>query len=146
MVGITAVWQCALTELKDASCVPWPAAKVAMLSAKEHSPNLIPVLLYGDSSGGASAAASKNILWYREQGGIVYHHNLTFMSDLQASKLAAGCAHSAITPRTPEVCLKTSMHFTLLARCKQRTARAPLTPSRMPSESSALAAAPPNHT
>ena len=57
-----------------------------MLSAKEHSPNLIPVLLYGGSSGEPSAAAHKNILWYREQGGIVYHHNLTFMSELQVSK------------------------------------------------------------
>lgn len=61
----------------------WRYAKVAMLSAKEHSPNLIPVLLYGDSSGEASAAAHQNIVWYREHGGIVYHHNLTFMSDLQ---------------------------------------------------------------
>lgn len=69
-----------------------------MLSAKEHSPNLIPVLLYGDSSGEASAAAHQNIVWYREHGGIVYHHNLTFMSDLQASKLAARLAHTVITP------------------------------------------------
>lgn len=69
------------------------AAKVAVLSAKEHSPNLIPVLLYGGSSGEASAAAHENILWYREQGGIVYHHNLTFMPDLKASKLAARHAH-----------------------------------------------------
>lgn len=62
------------------------AAKVAVLSAKEHSPNLIPVLIYGGSSGEPSAAAHENILWYRQQGGIVYHHNLTFMSELQASK------------------------------------------------------------
>lgn len=65
--------------------VPFAAAKVAVLSAKEHSPNLIPVLLYGGSSGEASAAAHENILWFREQGGIVYHHNLTFMSNLQVS-------------------------------------------------------------
>lgn len=74
------------------------AAKVAVLSAKEHSPNLIPVLLYGGSSGEASAAAHDNILWYREQGGIVYHHNLTFMSDLQASELATRHAHHNIGP------------------------------------------------
>ena len=60
-----------------------------MLSAKEHSPNLIPVLLYGGASGDASAAAHENILWYREQGGIVYHHNLTFMADLEVNKPAA---------------------------------------------------------
>lgn len=62
----------------------WRYAKVAVLSAKEHSPNLIPVLLYGGSSGRPSPAADANLQWYREQGGIVYHHNLTFMSDLQA--------------------------------------------------------------
>ena len=73
--------------------MPLLAAKVAVLSAKEHSPNLIPVLLYGGSSGEASAAAHENILWYREQGGIVYHHNLTFMPDLKVSKLAARHAH-----------------------------------------------------
>ena len=60
-----------------------PAAKVAVLSAKEHSPNLIPVLLYGGSSGVPSLTGEANIHWFREQGGIVYHHNLTFMSDLQ---------------------------------------------------------------
>ncbi len=49
------------------------AAKVAVLSAKEHSPNLIPVLLYGGSSGVPSPTGEANIHWYREQGGIVYH-------------------------------------------------------------------------
>ena len=74
------------------------AAKVAVLSAKEHSPNLIPILLYGGSSGEASAAAQENILWFREQGGIVYHHNLTFMSNLQVSKFAARHAHLTTKP------------------------------------------------
>ena len=59
------------------------AAKVAVLSAKERSPNLIPVLLYGGSSGDPSPAAEANLQWYREAGGIVYPHNLTFMSELQ---------------------------------------------------------------
>lgn len=74
------------------------AAKVAVLSAKEQSPNLIPVLLYGGSSGEASAAAHENILWFRDQGGIVYHHNLTFMSNLQVSKLAARHAYCKTRP------------------------------------------------
>ena len=53
------------------------------MSAKEKSPNLIPVLLYGGSSGLPSPAAEANLQWYREAGGIVYPHNLTFISELQ---------------------------------------------------------------
>ncbi len=79
--------------LCEASVVP--AAKVAVLSAKEHSPNLIPVLLYGGSSGVPSLTGEANILWFREQGGIVYHHNLTFMSDLQARIGLSSCCHLA---------------------------------------------------
>ena len=72
-----------------------PAAKVAVLSAKEHSPNLIPVLLYGGSSGVPSLTGEANIHWFREQGGIVYHHNLTFMSDLQVRMGLSSCCHLA---------------------------------------------------
>ena len=72
-----------------------PAAKVAVLSAKEHSPNLIPVLLYGGSTGVPSLTGQANIHWFREQGGIVYHHNLTFMSDLQARIGLSFCCNSA---------------------------------------------------
>jgi len=72
-----------------------PAAKVAVLSAKEHSPNLIPVLLYGGSSGVPSLTGEANIHWYREQGCIVYHHNLTFMSDLQVRIGVPSCCDLA---------------------------------------------------
>ena len=40
-------------------------------------------MLYGGWSGPPDDAAHKNIVWFRQQGGIVYHHNLTFMPDLQ---------------------------------------------------------------
>ena len=73
------------------------AAKVAVLSAKEHSPNLIPVLLYGGSSGVPSPTGEANIHWYREQGGIVYHHNLTFMSDRQARIGLSSCSDLAFS-------------------------------------------------
>ena len=63
------------------------AAKVAVLSAQEHSPNLVPVMLYGGWSGLPGADAQDNILWFREHGGIIYHHNLTFMPDLLVSCL-----------------------------------------------------------
>ncbi|KAL0017739.1 hypothetical protein WJX77_009495 [Trebouxia sp. C0004] len=80
--GRRVFWFTAITS--RSSLEYWRYAKVAVLSAKEHSPNLIPVLLYGGSSGVPSLTGEANIHWYREQGGIVYHHNLTFMSDLQA--------------------------------------------------------------
>ena len=86
-----------------------PAAKVAVLSAKEHSPNLIPVLLYGGSSGVPSLTGEANIHWYREQGGIVYHHNLTFMSDLQVRIGVPSCCDLAF-------CL-TSCRYLFLGAC-----------------------------
>lgn len=64
------------------------AAKVAVLSAQEHSPNLMPVMLYGGWSGPPDDAARKNIVWFREQGEIVYSHNLTSMPDLQVGQEA----------------------------------------------------------
>ncbi|KAL3162680.1 hypothetical protein ABBQ38_008725 [Trebouxia sp. C0009 RCD-2024] len=61
----------------------WRLAKIALLSAKESSPNLVPVLIYGGVQDAASPEALDNIVWFREHGGIVYHHNLTFGPDLQ---------------------------------------------------------------
>ena len=45
-------------------------------------------MLYGGWGGPPDDAAQDNILWFREHGGIVYHHNLTFMPDLQVSQWA----------------------------------------------------------
>lgn len=59
------------------------AAKVALLSARESSPNLVPVLLFGGTQDAASPEALDNVAWFKEHGGIVYHHNLTFGPDLQ---------------------------------------------------------------
>ncbi len=64
----------------------WCAAKVALLSARENSPNLIPVLIFGGAQESASPEALDNLVWFREHGGIVYHHNLTFGADLQVSR------------------------------------------------------------
>lgn len=61
----------------------WRYAKVALLSAREHSQNLVPVLIFGGTHDAASPEARENIIWFREHGGIVYHHNLTFGSNLQ---------------------------------------------------------------
>ena len=59
------------------------AAKVALLSSKEHSPNLVPVIIVGGAQGSASIEFLENLAWFRDHGGIVYHHNLTFGADLQ---------------------------------------------------------------
>ena len=59
------------------------AAKVALLSARDSSPNLIPVLIFGGTQDAASPEALDDIVWFKEHGGIVYHHNLTFGPDLQ---------------------------------------------------------------
>lgn len=71
------------------------AAKVALLSARESSPNLVPVLLFGGTQDAASPKALDNIVWFKEHGGIVYHHNLTFGPDLQVGADAsdAGACH-----------------------------------------------------
>lgn len=68
------------------------AAKVAVLSAKEHSPNLIPVLLFGSAGSSASPEAEANMHWFHANGGIVYHHNLTFMHDLQVKLELQSCS------------------------------------------------------
>ena len=59
------------------------AAKVALLSSREKSPNLVPVIIVGGAQGSASNEFLDNLAWFREHGGIVYHHNLTFGADLQ---------------------------------------------------------------
>lgn len=59
------------------------AAKVALLSSRDNSPNLVPVIIVGGAQGSASSEFLDNLAWFREHGGIVYHHNLTFGSDLQ---------------------------------------------------------------
>lgn len=59
------------------------AAKVALLSATKHSPNLVPVLIYGGRQDSVSREALENILWFEKHGGIVHQHNLTFGLDLQ---------------------------------------------------------------
>lgn len=56
---------------------------MALLSAKEHSPNLLPVLLVGNYGGSASSETEASLRWFHEYGGIVYHHNLSFIYDLQ---------------------------------------------------------------
>lgn len=59
------------------------AVKVAVLSARDHSPNLIPVILVGEVHGSADPAALGSIDWLQEHGGIVYRHNLSFRADIQ---------------------------------------------------------------
>ncbi len=59
------------------------AAKVALLSSRDNSPNLVPVIIVGGAQGSASDEFLDNLAWFREHGGIVYHHNLTFGADLQ---------------------------------------------------------------
>lgn len=61
----------------------WFAVKIALLSAKEHSPNLLPILLVGNYGGIASPSSEADLLWFQRNGGIVYHHNLSFINDLQ---------------------------------------------------------------
>lgn len=63
----------------------WRAARVAVLSAKEHSPNLLPVLLLSSSGSSSSPALEAHLQWLQDNGVIVYRHNLTFMHDLQVS-------------------------------------------------------------
>ena len=61
------------------------AAKIAVLSAHDNSPNLIPVVIFGGAHGSVSSEAQENLEWFREHGGLIYHHNLTFGDDLQVS-------------------------------------------------------------
>ena len=49
--------------------------KVALLSAKENAPSLIPVLIYSGAAGVATA-------WFERQGGTVLFHDLPFFDDL----------------------------------------------------------------
>jgi len=76
------------------------AVKVALLSARDKSPNLIPVILLGEAHGSANAATQSNIDWFREHGGIVYRHNLTFRADIQvwpSALLTCMCIHHHLT-------------------------------------------------
>ena len=58
--------------------------KVAMLSAKENAPSLIPVLIY-------SGAASVSTAWFEGQGGTVIFHDVPFYTDLpEIQKPASG--------------------------------------------------------
>lgn len=59
------------------------AVKVALLSARDKSPNLVPVLLLGARHGPADFEAVDNIIWFQQHGGIVCHHNLSFGADMQ---------------------------------------------------------------
>lgn len=61
----------------------YPAAKVALLSARKRSPNLVPVLIFGGTQNAASPEALDHIKWFKKHGGTLYHHNLTFGPDLQ---------------------------------------------------------------
>ena len=49
--------------------------KVALLSAKENAPSLIPVLIYSGAAGASTA-------WFERQGGTVIFHDLPFFDDL----------------------------------------------------------------
>ena len=61
------------------------AAKIAVLSAQDNSPNLIPVLIFGGAHGSVSSEAQENLEWFRDHGGLIFHHNLTFGDGLQVS-------------------------------------------------------------
>ena len=52
--------------------------------------------MYGGVQDAASPEALDNIVWFREHGGIVYHHNLTFGPDLQVG-------HCCSTRAVPEL-------------------------------------------
>ena len=59
------------------------AVKVALLSAMDKSPNLVPVLLLGEGHGPADFETVDNILWFQQHGGFVCRHNLSFGADMQ---------------------------------------------------------------
>ena len=42
--------------------------------------------MFGGTQDAASPEALDNIVWFKQHGGIVYHHNLTFGSDLQVGQ------------------------------------------------------------
>ena len=105
-------YSCAVTSSLDYSCA-CAAVKVAVLSAKQSSPNLVPVLLFANSTTPDPPELQSNLQWFKRRG-IVYHHSLTFASDMQVSFfvqtvwLLARC--------TPVVCLRHSV----LAGCSQQ--------------------------
>ncbi|KAL0046177.1 hypothetical protein WJX82_004961 [Trebouxia sp. C0006] len=74
-------WFTALTTVSSNEY--WNYVKVALLSAMDKSPNLVPVLLLGEGHGPADFETVDNILWFQQHGGFVCRHNLSFGADMQ---------------------------------------------------------------
>lgn len=56
--------------------------QAALLSAREHAPSLVPLLIY--SGAGSGGQGGDNVTaWFEANGGHVVHHTLSFLPDFQ---------------------------------------------------------------